>query len=107
MFKIITLSLAAATALAGSAMASDRVTDVEYLKAARCAGLMKSKHLGEPDGAAVEAFLKAQRRGRAPAVLDMADKRTQDARSEAARAGEAKKARLQAEREGVCKTYAA
>ncbi|MCC7265857.1 MAG: hypothetical protein IT546_00805 [Caulobacteraceae bacterium] len=106
MLKIITLTLAAAS-LAGAATAADRVTDVEYLKAARCAGLMKSAHLGEPDGAAVEAFLKAQRRGRAPAVLDMADKRKQDARAEAARAGGDKKAHLQAEREGACRNYAA
>lgn len=106
MFKIITLSLAAA-GLAGAAMASDRVPDTEYLKAARCAGLLKSAHLGQPDGAAVEAFLKSQRRGRNPAVVDMGDKKTQDARSEAARAGAEKKAKLLAERDGACRTYAA
>lgn len=106
MFKIITLSLAAAS-LAGAAVAAERVPDAEYLKAARCAGLMKSAALGEPDGAAVEAFLKAQRRGRDPAVLDMGDRRAKDARLEAARARNGSKERLQAERDGVCKTYAA
>lgn len=106
MFKIITLSLAAAS-LAGAAMAADRLTDAEYLKAARCAGLMKSANLGQPDGAAIDAFLKDQQRRRPTAILDMADRDRKDARFEANRASGDAKTRLQAEREGPCKAFTA
>lgn len=114
MFKIITLSLVAA-GLAGTASASvseripnaERASNGEYLQAARCAGLLRSRYLGQPDPAAVDAFLVAQSRHRNPIVLDMADKRFLDARTEAVRAGADKKARLRAEREGVCRTFSA
>lgn len=107
MFKLISLSLVAAATMAGPALASDRLSDAEFLKAARCSGLMKSANLGAPDGVEIDAFLKAQQRRRPTAILDMADRDKRDARFEAKRANDYTKARLQAEREGPCKVYAA
>ena len=107
MLKTISFALVAAGCIAGSALAADRAPDTTFLHASRCAGLLQSAKLGPPDGEAIKAYLKAQRRGRNPAVLDMGEKKQRDAGFEAGRADADQKAKLLAEREGVCKTYSA
>lgn len=90
-------------AIAGSAAASERLTDAEYIKANRCRALAASDALGPMDTSAVDAFLKDARRTRASAVLTMAEeaqaRATRDARSAD------KRARLQSELAGACTAY--
>ena len=105
MFKTLAISLVVAASLAGGAVAADRVPDTQFLKASRCAGLMKSSNLGASDGAALDAFLKEQQRRRPAAILDMADRDQKNARFEANRAKGEAKTRLIAEREGVCRGF--
>lgn len=105
MFKTIALSLTVAASLAGGAVAADRLPDAQFLKASRCAGLMKSANLGAPDGAAIDAYLKEQQRRRPSAILDMAERDQKNARFEGNRAKGSSRERLIAEREGVCRTF--
>lgn len=88
-------------ACAGAAAASDRVTDLEYLKANRCKGLAVG--LGSGDTAGVDALIKTQGRGRADAVLQRADQELSRAKREAAHADS--KDRLAAELSGPCVAY--
>ena len=94
----------AATATAAMAQ-TDRLTDVEYLQAARCAGLASSETLGEIDTAGVDALLKAEARGRSGFIVDKAEKARKDVERIADRAQAGRKAGLLAEREQSCQRY--
>ena len=94
----------AATATAATAQ-TDRLTDVEYLQAARCAGLASSETLGEIDTAGVDALLKAEARGRSGFIVDKAEKARKDVERIADRAQAGRKAGLLAEREQSCQRY--
>jgi len=87
----------------GTASASDRVTDVQYLQANRCRALAASEMLGPRDTSSIDAFLKAEGRARPAAVLNMA----QDAQNRARRQAQSvdRKARLEAELNGACVAY--
>lgn len=91
------LGLAAA---AGSAAASSRVTDVDYMRASRCKGLAVA--LGS-DTAGFDAFLKAEGRSRDVSILDRAADEMQRAKREARDAN--MKERLTAELNGPCMAY--
>lgn len=97
-------ALTAAVATAASAQ-PNRLTDVEYLQAARCSGLAASEALGAMDTASVEALLKAQRLGRAGYIVDKAEQSKADAKRLANRAKAERKAGLLAERAGTCARY--
>lgn len=97
----IIIFAAAATAATG-AFAQTRLTDVEYIKASRCAGLASAL---EGDVAAFDTLLKAQKRARETFILDRGRSARADASKAAARADEADKARLVAERDGICQTF--
>lgn len=86
---------------AGAASASQRVTDVDYLRASRCKGIATG--LGEADTAGLDAFLKAQRRVRDDIVLDRADHEMARARREAR--DSTMKDQLSAELNGPCMAY--
>jgi hypothetical protein len=101
---IVILAAAAAATTSASAQGS-RLTDVEFIKASRCAGLMSAETLGAADGAAFNALVKAQSRGREQFVLDRADSARKAALKAAARANEGGKTSLIAERDGVCKVF--
>jgi hypothetical protein len=60
----------AGIAVAGSAMAAGRATDVDYLNAARCRGIAGAL---SADTSALDAFLKAQGRTRIDYILQKAD----------------------------------
>jgi hypothetical protein len=99
--KIAAIALAAAGLLAaGTAAASDRVSDLDYLKASRCKGLATG--LGS-DVSGFDAFLKAQSRSRAPIVLERGDNEMFRGKREASHS-EAK-GRLSAELSGSCLAY--
>jgi hypothetical protein len=100
-------ALLAATCAAGApALASQpaHLTDVQFVEANRCLGLMTSKSMGAPDAAALAQFLKTQNGGRVSFIYDRADQARDDARRDADRAGH-DNARLVAERDGVCRTF--
>lgn len=87
---------------AGSASATEKVSDVDYMRAARCRGLAAGLP-GVVDAQALDAFMKAERRARAPYVLDRATQEQDRARREAR--SEDRKERLTAELTGACQAY--
>lgn len=95
------LLVAASLFAAGSASAanSDRVSDVVFLKAARCDGLAKSAP-GVLDVQAMDAFYKTASVGRLPFVMNQADA-AQDRGKRDGRNASAKE-RVNAELSGVC-----
>jgi hypothetical protein len=96
---VIALACAAATtATAGPG----RLSDTEYLQAARCSGLAASQAM---DTSAYDAILKAQRVGRDGYIQDKADATRSDAKRQAARAGSERKPMLLAELDGACRRF--
>lgn len=101
--KTLIAAIVVAGSLAGAAHAS--ASDVQYMQAARCRGLAASENLGKLDTAAIDAFLREEGAGRALDVKTSAIHKMNGAAKDAAAADGAKKAKLLAEREGVCATY--
>ncbi len=100
--KFAVIALVAATFAAGSASASDKVSDVDYLKANRCKGLATSIE-GVVDPAALASFIKAERGARAAYVVTRGDEEFQRARKEAKSAD--RRERLTAELTNACQAY--
>lgn len=102
--RIITAAIIAATAVSGitatAAFADTRLSDAQYIKAARCAGLS-----GE-DSDKFDALLKANRRGRADFVSDKALNAKNDAARQLRSAREGGKAEIAAELAGACANLA-
>jgi hypothetical protein len=96
-------ALAAATTSTAFAQPSDRLSDVDYMQAARCAGIASAE--GSIDVASVNALLKTQGRGRAAYISDKADEMRSDAARSAKRANGYAKEKLNAELGGVCKRF--
>ena len=92
----------AAVFAAGTAAASDKVTDVDFLKANRCKGLATTL-TGVVDTTSLDSFIKAERGARAPYVMERADEEFAKARKEAK--GGDRKERLTAELTGACQAY--
>lgn len=104
--RIITAAVIAATAMSGltatAAFAAEgRLTDSQFIKAARCAGLAGA------DAEKFDAVVKANKRGRAGFVLDKAATARSDAARAARSAREGGKAEIAAELAGVCASLAA
>ena len=102
--RIATISLAAVATLmaAGSALAADRATDVEYLKANRCRGIAIST---AADTADLDAWLKTAGKSRTTSVLDKGAATQDAARREAKTTNEQRKARLAVELSGPCQAF--
>ncbi|HYE45056.1 MAG TPA: hypothetical protein VEA44_04700 [Caulobacter sp.] len=96
----------AVSATAAAAQSDARLTDAQFVKAARCKGLAKSAALGAIDTSALDAVIKANKRARADFVIDRAMNAQDEAQSEANRADDARKAELIAERNGACAAFA-
>lgn len=94
---LATLSFAAA----GAATASDRLTDLDYLKANRCRGLAGG--LGIGDTASLDAMLKTQARSRNDVILQRGEEELTRGKHEAAKADI--RERLTAELNGPCMAY--
>jgi len=88
-------------ACASAATASERVSDLDYLKANRCKGIAVG--LASGDTASLDAMIKAQGRSRSDAVQQRADEELSRAKHEAAKAD--LKERLTAELSGPCLAY--
>ena len=93
---IAALSLSAA----GVAAASERVTDVDYLKASRCRGIAAG--MGA-DTASLDAFLKAESRTRVDLILRRGEDEAARAKRETRDAN--LKDRLSGELSGACTAY--
>ncbi len=100
----IVIGLAALAALGATAASAQttHLSDMAYLKAARCVGLASSKTFNAPDKAAQIAWLRAETRGRLPFIVEEADEANDRARHEADRADDYMKSRMQTELNGVC-----
>lgn len=94
--------LAAASATAASAQPAERLSDAQFVKAARCKGLAKAEGI---DTKAVDAVIKANKRGRADWIVDKALDAQDSAQAEASRADATRKAELIAERNGACQAF--
>ena len=92
---------ATALLMAGSATASDRISDAEYLKAARCKGLASSV-TGIVDAKSINAFLKTASLQRSNFVMDRADQETDKGKRDG-KVGD--KSRVTAELTGACQAY--
>lgn len=99
-------TLTAASGAAIAAPAADRMTDVQFLQLNRCAGLVSAKQLGGGDGKVVDTVIRQQSRGRDPYIQQRADQMRDDASRDAQRASGDYKAKLTAERDGVCQALA-
>lgn len=105
--RALSLAIAAAVSLASAGLAfaaSDRVTDSQYLAAARCSGLAEGS--GQSSDA-FDAFLKSQAKGRSGAIADRADVARDKARHAARIANETQKATFAQELRGACVAYQA
>ena len=99
-----TAALAVAASLAGAqalAAQPSHLTDVQFIEANRCVGLMSSKSLGTPDVSAMKQLVKTESSGRVGWVYDKAEQARDEAQQQANHAGSAD-ARLVGERDGVC-----
>ncbi len=100
-------ALLALTCAAGAPAFAEQpthLTDVQFVEANRCLGLMTSKALGTPDASAMAQLVKSQTGGRIGYVYDRADQARDDAQREANRGG-SQGPRLVAERDGVCHSF--
>jgi hypothetical protein len=88
-------------AMAGTAVASERFTDLDYLKANRCKGLAAS--LGTGDTAALDATIKSEGRTRADAILQRAQDELSRGKKDGAKAD--LRDRMSAELNGPCLAY--
>jgi hypothetical protein len=86
---------------AGAASASDRVSDLDYMKASRCKGLATG--LGADSGG-LDAFLKEQSRSRSSIVVERGAEEATRGKREATKSDS--KDRLSAELAGPCMAYA-
>jgi hypothetical protein len=102
--RMITIAIAAAGFVAVAGSASAAATDVDYLKANRCRGLAEGVQ-GAIDTAALDAYLKAEKRTRQSSVIDRGRNEMDKAKREAKTTNEERKARLTKELSGPCQVY--
>jgi hypothetical protein len=98
------IALAAAAAAPALAAQPTHLSDVQFVEANRCLGLMTSKSLETQDASAMAQLVKTQSTGRIGYVYDRADQARDDAQRQANHAG-TENARLIAERDGVCRSF--
>jgi len=87
--------------VAGSAAASERLSDVDYLKASRCRGLAAG--LGGADIARLDALLKTEGRSRVEVIYNKGLEEMQRAKRDAAQSDA--KDRLSLELNGYCTAF--
>jgi len=96
-------ALAAASTTTAFAQPNDRLTDVEYMQAARCAGLAAGD--AAVDTGSITALLKTQSHGRVGYISEKADEMRSDAARSARHANGFAKERISAELGGACKRF--
>ncbi|WP_425996218.1 hypothetical protein [Caulobacter sp. DWR1-3-2b1] len=103
--KTIIMAAAIATALTGVAQAAPKVTDNQFLQAARCRGLASSEGLGQLNTQAVDLLLRTEGYPRPLAVKLSSNTKIKAAQTEGDKATGAKKEKLLAERQGACASW--
>jgi hypothetical protein len=99
-----TLALSAASAIAAPA----HLNDSQFLAANRCLGLVTSHALASPDAAAVlRKLVHDESFGRVGFVYDRGDEMRDNAMRDADRSNGDMRARLTAERDGLCHSFVA
>jgi hypothetical protein len=88
-------------AVAGVATASERLTDVDYLKANRCRGLAEG--LGTGDVASLDTLIKTEGRSRVETIYERGQQELARGKKQAANTDA--RERLSAELNGPCMTY--
>ncbi len=96
------VALSAAALSTAATAAPQRLTDAQYIAAARCEVLMSSVSLGRVDTHDIAALLKVQSNARSVEVFDRADLAREQAAQAARHAGAYSKAALVAERDASC-----
>lgn len=102
--RIAVIALTLAAVSAGAAVAAERVSDVDYLKASRCKGLASSD-LNAVDAAALDAFVKEQSRARTAFVVQKGVDEETRAKREVKSGKAERRARLTAELSGPCQAF--
>jgi len=102
--KLIAIAFTTSGLLAAAGSATAAVSDVEFLKASRCRGLADSG-LTTVDTAAMDAFIKSEKRSRTVFVADRGKAEYDRAKREAKTDSAERKARLTAELTGPCQAY--
>ena len=106
--RLVAALLTAAVAVPAFAAPTAQLTDVQYIEANRCLGILSSNALGTPaDAQAMRAFLKTQEGARVGYIYDKADEARADALSVSGHAGAVEHQELVAERDGVCHSFIA
>ena len=95
------LFIASLAAVSAPASAGDRLSDADYLRAARCQGI--AAKLGGPDTGGIDALVRTQGERRDARLRNQARAARADAEREAA--ADARRARLTAELNGRCATF--
>lgn len=85
-------------AVAGTAVAGPRISDMDYLRASRCKGIAESVGV---DTAGVDALLKSAKVSRQPVVLDRAEAEVARAKRDA----RSQKDKVTSELSGGCSAY--
>lgn len=105
MKSIIITAVIVASALTGVAQAAPKVSDNEFLQAARCRGLASSEGLGRVDTAAIDQLLRAEGQARTLAVKASANNKMNAAQAQGDKAQGGKKEKLLAERQEACASW--
>jgi hypothetical protein len=92
--------------LAGAAAAGSRLTDTQYVQAARCEALASASSLGGSSPNAFDALVHDQERGRTETAYEAAQNAKENAAHQARFAGAYEKSQLTAERDGPCRVLA-
>ena len=88
--------------LAGAAAAGSRLTDTQYVQAARCEALASASSLGGSSPNVFDALVHDQERGRTEVAYEAAQNAKENAAHQAREAGPYEKSQLTAERDGRC-----
>ena len=104
MYKVFGIAVAFA-AMATASAASAHMTDREFLQANRCRGLAGATALGVVDTTVIDGKIREESHGRDLYIMDRAEVLRQNAERDAQHASDTLKARLIAERNGVCASY--
>lgn len=105
--RILTIAIAVAAAVSGSsayAQTSSRISDADFIRVNRCAGLASAAGVANAD--VFSNVVQRQSRGRDEVVIGMARKAGDKASNQVRYANDERRAKLRAELDGACQKYA-
>lgn len=106
MHSVAALAAVASLSFAVAATAAPaQLSDVQFIAANRCLGLMSSKSLGTPDAATLKKLIDSQGGARSSYISDKAEEAREDALREAGSGSGDVRAKLIAERDGLCHAF--